>query len=123
MSSKSVFRCRSGGSAAKVLLTGAPKVIDELERLVPGLDSARLRAEVEEARQAGFAVSHGEREDGASAVSAPILSADGRLLAALCVSGPSPRLTGDRLDAAIRAAIEAANEISAAGLGSVEELL
>jgi DNA-binding IclR family transcriptional regulator len=112
-----------GGSAAKVLLTGAPQVIDDLERIKPDLDTARLRAEVEEARRAGFAVSHGEREDGASAVSAPIVAADGRVLAALCISGPSSRLNGDRLDAAVRAAVDTAKEISAFGLGSVEELL
>jgi DNA-binding IclR family transcriptional regulator len=113
----------SGGSAAKVLLTGAPQVIDELGSLNPNLDTPRLRAEVDEARRAGFAVSHGEREEGATAVSAPIVAADGRVLAALCISGPSSRLSGPRLDAAISAAIETAKEISGFGLGSVEELL
>jgi DNA-binding IclR family transcriptional regulator len=112
-----------GGSAAKVLLTGAPQVIDDLERIKPDLDTTRLRAEVEEARRAGFAVSHGEREEGATAVSAPIVAADGRVLAALCISGPSSRLSGDRLDAAVRAAVDTAKEISAFGLGSIEELL
>jgi DNA-binding IclR family transcriptional regulator len=112
-----------GGSAAKVLLIGAPHVIDELQRIKPNLDTARLQADVEEAGRAGFAVSHGEREDGASAVSAPIVAADGRVLAALCISGPSSRLTGDRLDAAINAAVETAKEISVIGLGGVEELL
>ncbi len=76
------------------------------------------------AREAGYAISHGEREDGASAVSAPIVAADGRrVLAALCISGPSSRLTGDRLDMAVRAAVESAKEISGFGLGGVEELL
>ena len=56
-------------------------------------------------------------------MSAPIVGADGRVLAALCISGPSSRLTGARLDAAIRAAIDTAKEISGFGLGSVEELL
>jgi DNA-binding IclR family transcriptional regulator len=113
----------SGGSAAKVLLTAAPKIIDELGQLNPNLDTTQLRAEVDEARRIGFAVSHGEREEGASAVSAPIVAADGRVLAALCISGPSSRLTGPRLDAAIRAAVDTAKEISGFGLGGVEELL
>ena len=68
-------------------------------------------------RRAGFAISHGEREDGASAVSAPIVAADGRVLAALSISGPSSRLTGDRLEAAVRAAVDTAKEIS--GFGSI----
>ena len=59
----------------------------------------------------------------ASAVSAPIVAGDGRVLAAVCISGPSSRLTGDRLDAAVRAAVETAKEISGFGLGGVEELL
>jgi DNA-binding IclR family transcriptional regulator len=112
-----------GGSAAKVLLAAAPRVIEDLAGLNPNLDTESLRTEVDEARRAGFAVSHGEREEGATAVSAPIVAADGRVLAALCISGPSSRLTGARLDAAIRSAVETAKEISGFGLGSVEELL
>ena len=112
-----------GGSAAKVLLTAAPKLIDELTEINPNLDAARLRAEVDKARLVGYAVSHGEREEGASAVSAPIFAADGRAVAALSVSGPTSRLTGARMDAAVSAVVEAAKEISAHGLGGVEELL
>ncbi|WP_099038249.1 IclR family transcriptional regulator [Mycobacterium neglectum] len=111
------------GSAAKVLLTGAPQMLDDLTILNPSLDVARLRAEVDEARRVGFAVSHGEREDGASAVAAPIVAADGRVLAALCISGPTSRLTGERLETAVGAAVDAAKEISGFGLGGVEELL
>ena len=112
-----------GGSAAKILLTAAPTLIDELTQIKPNLDTERLRAEVEEARLSGYAVSHGEREEGASAVSAPVFAADGRVVAALSVSGPTSRLTGARMDAAVGAVVDAAKEISAHGLGGVEELL
>jgi DNA-binding IclR family transcriptional regulator len=112
-----------GGSAAKVLLTAAPTLIDELTLIKANLDTARLRAEVDKARLSGYAVSHGEREEGASAVSAPIFAADGRVVAALSVSGPTSRLTGARMDAAVGAVVDAAKEISAHGLGGVEELL
>jgi DNA-binding IclR family transcriptional regulator len=112
-----------GGSAAKVLLTAAPTLIDELTLIKANLDTARLRAEVDEARLSGYAVSHGEREEGASAVSAPIFATDGRVVAALSVSGPTSRLTGARMDAAVGAVVDAAKEISEHGLGGVEELL
>lgn len=111
------------GSSAKVLLTAAPDLIEELVEVNPDLDVDALRAGVEAAREAGYAVSDGERERGATAVSAPILSTDGRLVAALTISGPSPRLNGARLEDAIRVVTDAAQEISGFGLGSVEELL
>lgn len=113
-----------GGSAAKVLLAAAPDdLYDVLLEQRPDLDVAGYRAEVAQARDAGYAVSVGEREVGASSVSAPITNREGRVIAALSVSGPSPRLAGDRLAAAVEAVTEAARTIQAHGLGSVEELL
>ena len=43
----------------------------------------RLQEWIDEARPQGFAVSHGEREDGLSAVAAPILGRSGAVVAAL----------------------------------------
>ena len=111
------------GATAKVLLTAAPALIDGLPRLRPGLDVERLRLEVDATREAGFAVSHGEREVGATAVSAPIVNAQGRLLAALTISGPTTRFSDERLADVVGSVVDTAREISAAGLGSVEELL
>ncbi|GAB3273884.1 IclR family transcriptional regulator [Kineosporia babensis] len=70
-----------------------------------------------------LAVSHGEREVGASSVSAAIRAADGRVLAALAMSGPTSRFveeTVTRYTVAVRAA---AAQIAEQGLGSVEALL
>lgn len=111
------------GATAKVLLTAAPSLIDALPAQRPGLDIDRLRVDVDAARDAGYAVSHGEREMGATAVSAPITSAQGRLLAALTISGPTTRFDDERLALVVRRVVETAQEISATGLGSVEELL
>jgi DNA-binding IclR family transcriptional regulator len=111
------------GSTAKILLAPALELVEHLARVHPSLDAETFRADIEAAREAGYAVSHGEREPGASAVSAPILAADERMIAALTISGPSSRLTGARLDEAIAAVVDAAKEISGFGLGSVEELL
>lgn len=55
-------------------------------------DRAELRRLVEEAREAGWAVSDGERKGGAAAVAAPVLSHDGSALGVLSVCGPRERL-------------------------------
>jgi DNA-binding IclR family transcriptional regulator len=50
-----------------------------------------------EAREAGFATSVEEREEGAAAVSAPVFDRSHRLVAALAISGPSNRLTAEKM--------------------------
>jgi len=70
------------GSGGKVLLAWA----DDAERF-PAVRPAELAA----VRRQGWAVSIAEREAGVASVSAPVLR-DGRLLAAVCVSGPASRL-------------------------------
>lgn len=70
---------------------------------------------------AGTAVCHGEPEAGASGVAAQVLDADGRVLAALVITGPTPRFTGERtgpLEAAVR---EASRRISRIGFGARPE--
>ncbi|MFC7446597.1 IclR family transcriptional regulator [Rhodococcus daqingensis] len=112
------------GAAAKVLLGGAPEaVLRQLSERRPDLDADSLRRDVAAIRAAGYAVTHGDRELGASAVAAPILSADGRVLAALSVGGPTSRFTADRVGRYVEAVTGAAAEISSVGLGSVEAFL
>lgn len=60
-----------------------------------------------EAGPRGWVESVGEREAGVASVSAPVIAADGSLLAAVSVSGPIERLTrepGERFGAAVVAA-------------------
>ncbi|GGL14086.1 IclR family transcriptional regulator [Nocardia jinanensis] len=112
------------GAAAKILLTGAPdQVIRGLVEARPDLELEPLHREIASIREAGYSVTHGERELGASAVAAPIHSSDGRVIAALSASGPTSRFTADRVGRYVDAVTAAATEISAAGLGSVEVFL
>ncbi|WP_027502380.1 IclR family transcriptional regulator [Rhodococcus sp. UNC363MFTsu5.1] len=112
------------GAAAKILLGGAPEsVLRQLVECRADLDVDSLRREVLGIRRAGYAVTHGERELGASAVAAPILSDDGRVLAALSIGGPTSRFTADRVDRYVEAVTESAAEVSSIGLGSVEAFL
>jgi len=114
----------AAGASAKILLGGVDeKVLKTLAARDSGLTLERLRREVAGIREAGYAVTHGEREWGASAVAAPIVAADGRVIAALSASGPTSRFTADRVGRYVDAVTKAAREISAAGLGSVEVFL
>jgi IclR family transcriptional regulator, acetate operon repressor len=55
-------------------------------------DRAQLESQLEVARQSGVARTHEELEMGLDAIAAPIFGADGEMVAALDVSGPSHRL-------------------------------
>lgn len=70
---------------------------------------------------AGAAVSHGEPETGASSVAAPVLDGDGRVLAALAVTGPSSRFGPGEAAAFTEAVTAAALRISQIGLGTRAE--
>lgn len=89
------------GATSKVLLRDAPaSLIDRVAEASPsGIDqSEKLREWITEAREAGFAVSHGEREVGLSAIAVPVEDKSGDVVAALSFSGPTSRFTDERLD-------------------------
>ena len=71
------------GSGGKVLLAWS----DDSDRF-PAVPPAELAG----VRRRGWAASVAEREAGVASVSAPVLQAGGRLLGAVCVSGPASRL-------------------------------
>ncbi|MFC0673342.1 IclR family transcriptional regulator [Brachybacterium hainanense] len=96
------------GSAAQILLAW-----EEPDRLHRGLHGARFTATMLSAvRRRGWAQSIGEREPGVGSVSAPVRGPNGRVVAALSVSGPLDRITRQpgRLHAA--AVISSANHLS-----------
>jgi IclR family transcriptional regulator, KDG regulon repressor len=73
---------------------------------------AELSARVRDAAERGYAVADEELEPGLSAVAAPVRRFDGRVVAALNVSGPSFRFR-ERLDEAGEAVMRAAGTLSA----------
>ena len=95
----------TAGSAAQVLLA----FTDEL----PASGAVFTDRVLAEVRRRGWAHSVGEREAGVASVSAPVLAADGTVVAAISVSGPIERLGRQpgRLHAA--AVVAAARELSA----------
>jgi DNA-binding IclR family transcriptional regulator len=88
------------GASAKVLLRGAtPSRLLRVARSSPYGDQhiKRLQEWIDEAAYHGYAASHGEREDGLSAVAVPIFSRSGAVVAALSLSGPTLRFTDERI--------------------------
>ncbi|WIY06829.1 IclR family transcriptional regulator [Amycolatopsis mongoliensis] len=69
----------------------------------------------------GTAVSHGEPEPGASSVAAAVLDGDGRLLAALAVTGPTTRFTAEAVARFGAGVTEASRRISRIGFGARPE--
>ena len=84
------------GASSKVLLRDAPEsLLARIVRRSPYGEGhlATLREWIARARADGWAVSHGEREDGLSAVAVPVTGRSGAVVAALALSGPTLRFT------------------------------
>lgn len=106
------------GASSKVLLSEDSE--DALKALhangyagAETLDS--LREALQKVRLDGFAVSHGEREEGISAVGAAVRSQQ-HIVAALTFSGPTQRFPEERVPALARTLVAAATELSTLGL-------
>ncbi len=61
-------------------------------------DAGRLKAELKQIREQGYATDSEEMEEGVRCLAAPVLGPDGGILAAISVSGPASRLSEERLD-------------------------
>jgi DNA-binding IclR family transcriptional regulator len=70
---------------------------------------------IDEAAEQGYAVSHGERDAGLSAVAVPILGRSASVVAALTLSGPTVRFTDDRVATFTEALLAAAARMNERG--------
>lgn len=103
------------GAAGRILLIGCDEsLMKSVARMSPdgvgGLD--RLKGLVRRAARDGFAVTHGEREMGASGIASPIRGRSGQLAVALAVGGPTGRFKGDRGAAMVAAVVSAADSLA-----------
>jgi DNA-binding IclR family transcriptional regulator len=106
------------GASAKVLLLNAPdSLLLRIARRSPSGEShaATLREWVAQARRDGYAVSHGEREEGLSAVAVPVYGRAGSVVAALALSGPTVRFTDERVGVFAADLMKAATRMSDRG--------
>ena len=76
------------------------------------VDADVLRTQLDEVRRRGYAQTIEELEEGLNAVAAPVRRADGRVAAAISVSGPAFRMRGIDLPRMARFAMDAADAIS-----------
>ena len=106
-------------SNGKVLLSELSA--DEVDNRLPRLPSytaetvtarARLRRDLVEVREQGYAVAVDELEIGLTAIAAPIRNAHGDVIASLSVSGPTFRLTEPRVKEVVPLVVDAADEVS-----------
>lgn len=75
-------------------------------------DMERLLSELEAIRERGYATDHEEIEEGVRCVAAPVSGAEGRVVAAISVSGPAGRLDEDRLREIVPEIQRIASELS-----------
>ncbi len=74
-------------------------------------DAAALKAELDEIRSRGYAVSFGERQAGAASAAAPVFDHEGRPAAVISVAGPAERFRGS-MEEAIELLRETAARVS-----------
>ncbi|MGY1682775.1 IclR family transcriptional regulator [Geodermatophilus sp. SYSU D01176] len=107
-------------SAGKVFLAWLPPerleevLSDGLQRYTEHtvVDPSELRAQLADVRRRGYGSTRDEYEIGLAAVAAPIRNADGEVVAAVGVSGPTFRLDPTALPAMAGRVVAAAAEIS-----------
>ncbi|MCV7409044.1 IclR family transcriptional regulator [Mycobacterium florentinum] len=90
------------GSAGRVLMAWDDEALQqvlasELVRFTEStvVDPEMLRTKVEQTRRMGFAITSGERDEGATGVAAPVFDSHARVLGALMISGPSFRFSSE----------------------------
>ncbi len=107
-------------ASGKAILAFGPAAVRErmlarpLEQATPRTitDRAELEAQLDAARESGIARTHEELELGLDALAAPVFGAEGVVVAALDVSGPSNRLRAGSRPELDRLAIESAADLS-----------
>ncbi|MFI9253149.1 IclR family transcriptional regulator [Streptomyces sp. NPDC053069] len=107
-------------SSGKVLLAHMPPTLREglLARSLPRFTdrtitgAGMLRAELEAVVEQGYGVTIEELELGLAAVAAPVRAHDGKVIAAISVSGPVYRLNPDRMPEVAKRTVAAGAELS-----------
>jgi DNA-binding IclR family transcriptional regulator len=109
------------GGPSKVLLLGADDpLLDRIAHRSPKgpAHTETLRHWATETARQGYAVSHGEHEEGLSSVAVPVRGRGGEVVAALSFGGPSARFTPERMPRFVAALASAARTV-AGGLGAL----
>ena len=98
-----------GGGGTALLAFLPPKVQAAVMKSEPGISPEKLR----EIREKGYAVSYDEMGQGSVGIGVPIFDKHGQVLAALNLSGPTNRLTGDVVTRGVARLREIAAQVTA----------
>ncbi|QQE75306.1 IclR family transcriptional regulator [Brevibacillus composti] len=102
------------GAPNKAMLAFMPKM--EVERIVEQLVPAEQRADffkqLSAIKEKGYAISYSERTEGTTAIGAPVLGRNRKVVGALSINAVAFRITEDRMPTLIAKVREAAEEIS-----------
>ncbi|MEU6796761.1 IclR family transcriptional regulator [Nonomuraea wenchangensis] len=115
-----LYPLHAGGSSKAILAAMRPDEIraclaaGPLDALTPITiqDTDRLLEELDLIRRRGYAVSLGERQQGAASVAAPVYEATGSVYGSISVCGPVGRLSAGETETYGRLVKEAAAEVS-----------
>lgn len=104
------------GASGKVLLAFLSdeeqlRILKQIQT-IEGIDIKKLRMELQEIHQHGYAFTQGERIIGTYAIAAPILGLNGVLVAGLTIAGPLQRLSEERISMLKKKLLESARLIS-----------
>lgn len=113
------------GATGKLLLafSSQDKIIEVLKKqknILTEEEMNKLKLELFEIRERGYAVSYNERLEGTSSISAPIADYSKEVVASITISGPSIRLTEEKINLFITEILVASEKISR-DLGYVED--
>ena len=117
------------GSGPQLLLAFLPEA--EQQRIISGMTFRKftnntitkksdLLEKIQRTKEQGFSLSYGEQDEGTIGFSYPVFDRTANVIAALSVSGPDTRLSGEHMEYARRRAEEIANKISKK-LGYIKE--
>lgn len=116
------------GASAMALLSGNLHLIDTLKSTTEqqdgdDFDVDLLRDRAQEAAELGYSESHGEREADAASIAVPVRNQEGRVIAALSISGPISRFGNGVREKALGKMMAASELLSKNGIGPVGGLL
>ena len=96
-----------------------------LQRITPNtiVSPEKMRADLAESRLRGYAFDNEEHAPGVRCVASPIFDESGHVLAAISLSGPTARITDDRIPVLGASVARAASRITADLGGEVDERL
>ena len=109
----------AGAGGKAILAHVSPARLESVLAKADGVDADALRRDLDGVRARGYATSHGETVEAAAAIAVAIRRTSGEVIGAINLTGPSNRLTAQRLEEMSGPLVDAGREVMRQ-LGHVE---